>query len=856
MSIRELSGYETSKEFYDLFFKRESKLTIREYLENSYCDDIALLNLKEDTYKMKYHVGGKYFTPVTDGKYSSLFDFTSESVIHPDDKELYLKMMSPDKVLDNLHNSETPNFFFFHFRCRLRDGSWRWVEEAVLTGEENGFKEGEIGIYVFDIHNTIIRKRGEVADDANMFSNDIDDVTGLPIAKSFENKAIVFFQQKNYSNYCVISIDIEHFKLFDEWYGRENGDYLLAKIGRDINEYIEKHGGIAGYFGQDDFSLLVIYDQKAISELYDKIKCSIAAFGITTGFNCAMGICLLKDATNISDALDKASVAEFRAKHENKNRIQIYDIASHNKEEEDYHVMLNFMDALKNDEITFYLQPQCRISTGRIVGAEALARWVKKDGTIIPPGVFVPVLEKYGFITDLDKHIWEKVCQMIAAWLEKGNTPLPISLNVSRIDIYNLDIPAYFDALVKKYNIPPSLIKIEITESAYVDTTVAVGDLVNKLRDLGFLILMDDFGSGYSSLNMLSSLKVDAIKLDALFLNIEKNENYSKAIHILESVVNMAKQIALPVIVEGVETQQQKEFLEELGCRYVQGYFFYKPMPIGDFEKLILDENNVDLRGFVVKANEQFKVREFMDENIYSDTMLNSILGPVAFYSWNGKVVDIVRYNQQFYETVNVPDFMTRLNNIEQYMPEDDIPIIHKALDEAKRNKLTGSQAVLHFYKTDGTLTTYVMRYYYLGEKEGTSRYYGSANNVSALADLEEKFRLITNYASSTIIFMRRRDNDWKFEVVAHGLEAATGFTKEGFEARLNDKTLYKQLDKKTAEHMKEILNKCFSEKKHFALRYDFINAKKNKIKIELVADPVLGKTGNVEFLISMRLAQ
>ena len=385
---------------------------------------------------------------------------------------------------------------------------------------------------------------------------------------------------------------------------------------------------------------------------------------------------------------------------------------------------------------------------------------------------------------------------------------------------------------------------------------MAVGDLVNKLRDLGFVVLMDDFGSGYSSLNMLSSLKVDAIKLDALFLNIEKNENYSKAIHILESVVNMAKQIALPVIVEGVETQQQKEFLEELGCRYVQGYFFYKPMPIGDFEKLILDENNVDLRGFVVKANEQFKVREFMDENIYSDTMLNIILGPVAFYSWNGKTVDIVRYNQQFYETVDVPDFVTRLVNIEQYMPEDDIPIIHKALDEAKANKLTGSQAVLHFYKTDGTLTTYVMRYYYLGEKEGTSRYYGSANNVSALADLEEKFRLITNYASSTIIFMRRRDNDWKFEVVAHGLEAATGFTKEGFEARLNDKTLYKQLDKKTAEYMKEILNKSFVEKKHFAMRYDFINAKKNKIKIELVADPVFGKTSNVEFLITMRLAQ
>ena len=602
--------------------------------------------------------------------------------------------------------------------------------------------------------------------------------------------------------------------------------------------------------------MLVDYDQKRIDKLYSEIQETISGFGLTTGFNAAMGICFIKDADNITDALDKASVAAFRAKHDLKNRIQIYNPESRIEEEKNYQIMLDFMKALKNDEITFFLQPQCRISTGKIVGAEALARWIKQDGTIISPGIFVPVLEKYGFIADLDKFIWEKVCKEISAWIKLGHTPLPISVNVSRVDIYSIDIPEFFEQLVTKYDIPHNLLKIEITESAYVDTTVAVSDLVNKLREKGFVVLMDDFGSGYSSLNMLSSLKVDALKLDALFLNFEEGSDYEKAIHILESVVNMAKQIAIPVIVEGVETQQQSDFLEELGCRYVQGFFYYKPMPISEFQKLILNENNVDLRGFVVKANEQMKIREFMDENIYSDTMLNNILGAVAFYSWNGKTVDIVRYNEQFYKAVNVPDFMTRLDNIEQYMPADDVPMLHAALNNAKSNKLTGNEEVLHFYRTNGSLSTFIIRFYYLGEKEGTSRYYGAARDITALSDLEEKLRLISKYASSTIIFMTRRDNDWKFDVLAHGLRKETGLTREEFEEKLNDKSLYDYLDKETQDRLREKLNRGFKSRNHFTLKYDFINPKDGRFTFELNVDPVDDEANNVEYLISIRREQ
>ena len=216
---------------------------------------------------------------------------------------------------------------------------------------------------------------------------------------------------------------------------------------------------------------------------------------------------------------------------------------------------------------------------------------------MVSPGIFVPVLEQYGFVTDLDQFVWEEVCAWQRRWIDAGHTPLPVSVNVSQIDIFTIDVPAYFNLLIWKYKLPVDVIKIEITESAYVGDG-AVVDTVKRLREKGFIVLMDDFGSGYSSLNMLRSLNVDIIKLDAQFLRM--NSDDQKGIHILESIVGMAKSMETPIIVEGVETKEETEFIKELGCHYVQGYFFYRPMPVTDFETLIGDENNIDISGFTL----------------------------------------------------------------------------------------------------------------------------------------------------------------------------------------------------------------------------------------------------------------
>lgn len=855
MEIRSLSGYQVSKEFYDMFFKHESKLNIREYLDNSYCDDISEVNLNTDTYELLYHVEAKYHSPVKEGTFSSLYSYSIEYLIHPDDVKLFRKMMNPKIIMKHFNNAETPNFFFFHVRRKLQDGNWRWIELAFLTGEENGFAPGVFRIYDFDIQNVKERELGNKSSKENIYISDLDDVTGVLQSKIFKQRAIDLFEEKKNKGWCMLLTDIEHFRLFDEWYGRDQGNYLLANIGRIITKYVQSNGGIAGYFGQDDFALFIPYQKSKINKLYEDIKKAVESFKFTSGFTPAIGICKLKETKGINDAIDKASVAVFRGKNDLKDRIHIYDPEKQISAEKEYQVMLEFMDALKNKEISFYLQPQVRISNGKIVGAEALARWKKPDGSMVSPALFVPILEKFGFVTELDKYIWDSVCAGIASWIKKGHKPIPISVNVSQIDIFNIDIAEHFEQLTAKYNLSHDLIKIEITESAYAETTSTVVDLVNKLRSSGFIVLMDDFGSGYSSLNMFGTLQVDAIKLDALFLNI-KDKNQDRSIRVLESVVNMAKQIAIPTIVEGVETEEQRVFLEDLGCRYAQGYHFYRPMPQADFEKIVEDENNVDYRGFVVKTNEQFRIKEFFDEHIFTDSMLNNIIGAVAYYSWNGKVVDIVRFNQQFYTSVNVPDFQSRLNNIERFMPKEDISKLHNALEHSKENRLNGSQELLRFYKTDGTLSTYIMRFYYLGVQEGTDRFYGSANNITSLANLKEKLGLIAKFSSNTIIFMERqkKEQKWQFEVLAHGLQDVLGVSKEEFEKGLNDRTLYKFLDKKNTEIISTFVVDAFTNKHSVTSNYDFLKKDGTLVPLKLKADPVDDEISNVEFIITIQL--
>ena len=240
--------------------------------------------------------------------------------------------------------------------------------------------------------------------------------------------------------------------------------------------------------------------------------------------------------------------------------------------------------ALAKEQFIVYLQPKYSLSDNRMVGAEALVRWIHPEWGFMSPGEFIPLFEKNGFIPCLDRYVWEKVCVYLHDWKEKGYPVVPISVNVSRADVYQSHLVDTLSGLVQKYGIDPACLHLEITESAYTDNPDQIISTVEELHRRGFVIEMDDFGSGYSSLNMLSQMTLDILKLDMKFIQNELAKPAEQSI--LNDIISMAHRMRLRVVAEGVETKEQTERLQAVGCDYVQGYYFARPMPVKEFEAL------------------------------------------------------------------------------------------------------------------------------------------------------------------------------------------------------------------------------------------------------------------------------
>ena len=244
--------------------------------------------------------------------------------------------------------------------------------------------------------------------------------------------------------------------------------------------------------------------------------------------------------------------------------------------------------AFDNNEFCFYLQPKCNVATGAIVGAEALVRWNHPKYGVVSPGRFVPMLEQAGQISRLDVFVWRSVVRMLARWEREGRNLVTISVNVSMVDIDQMDVADTLTGLLNEYDVDVRLLQAEITESAVARNLSKVESTIRKLHADNIAVLMDDFGSAYSSLNMLKDINVDVIKLDMKFIDLDE-DNASKGLKIVQSVVNMARKLRLLVIAEGAQTKQQVDQLLSVGCRYIQGYYFHEPLPVGRMEKLLAE---------------------------------------------------------------------------------------------------------------------------------------------------------------------------------------------------------------------------------------------------------------------------
>lgn len=427
----------------------------------------------------------------------------------------------------------------------------------------------------------------------------------------------------------TVVFDLNYFKLYNDIFGREAGNQFLEGIAESLRTQASALQGLAGYLGGDNFILLFPSPEQDGSELRGVIEGLIARLPYPDGFSPALGVCVSSENEPLTAMYDHALTALEEIKGSYVEHYRFYDADHFLRDRDNKLLIMAIRQGIDRNEFVFYLQPQVREQTGKIVGAEALCRWLHK-GQVISPGQFIPTLEKTGMIYEIDSLIWEQVASWLRDCRLRGLHPLPVSVNVSRVDFFFTDIAEHFISLVKKYGIEPELLGIEITESAFADNGELMLSAVEKLHSAGFHVLMDDFGSGYSSLSMLHTMNLDVLKTDVKFMS--RNESDTKAISIVESVVSMAHMIGMLVITEGIETEAQRESLISMGENYAQGFLFYHPMPPAEFEELIRDPDLLDKPYIRNKAGvrNHLHFREMVRSGLLSGSLLDNLIGPAA----------------------------------------------------------------------------------------------------------------------------------------------------------------------------------------------------------------------------------
>lgn len=419
----------------------------------------------------------------------------------------------------------------------------------------------------------------------------IDSLTGLYRPSEFMRRVNAHLATAQGGAWCIATADMGHMRLFNEWHGQAEGDRMFADVGTVLKDIENADMGVAGYWGQDDFCVLIPFERGTVHQVYSRVREAVARHDDGVGFWPSMGVYPIDPDEEITiDAQAKAMFTNRRAKNDFKDRIAIFRPEEYEHEIAFHRTLTELQYALSNGRITYYLQPQVDMETGEIIGAEALTRWIDKDGSLISPATFIPALEKSGFVVTLDKYVWQGVATWLRERLDRGLRVVPISLNVSRVDILACDVAEHMGWLAAQNNLPPELMRVEITETAYTGESEAVDKMTADLHTRGFSTYMDDFGTGQSTLAMLKNVNVDVIKLDRTFVPTDRDQGRSA--QIVSSMLEMAQSLHLPVVIEGIETNEQANTLRQMGARYAQGLLYYRPMQAKDFEALLDGGNN------------------------------------------------------------------------------------------------------------------------------------------------------------------------------------------------------------------------------------------------------------------------
>ncbi|MBQ8148442.1 MAG: EAL domain-containing protein [Lachnospiraceae bacterium] len=546
-----------------------------DFMEEMYL--AAVRQLRTIVFEIDYKTGHTYCSPLFMENFGidsiTNEDFTANEstagIVYPEDIELYRTLFVSRR------GEQTVTCRFINNKGVV---NWYKVTLQYICGEDGN---------VDRIIGTMKDVSDEIRSNAELrYHRDYDYLTGTPNFQRFNEQVTHHLQWDNGHNHAMIVFDIEKFKVINDLFGMRVGDLVLIHLADVLKELVLPPNAYCRMHS-DVFCICITYETKGdIIRFIERVKKRIESNKFEFEIKTSYGVYLPEDESGLEVNLmcDRAALAKKKIKDNAMQFCAFYDEEYRTEILKNNRIEAEMEQALKDRQFVMYLQPKFDLESGEIVGAEVLARWNHPTRGMVQPNDFIPLFERNGFIMRLDEYMWEEACKAIQSWRTEGRKEFPVSVNVSRYHIFNRKIESILENLLQKYELTPGALSLEITETMFFDNSDELYGLLKRLQEMGFRLEVDDFGSGYSSLNMLRNVPVDVIKIDKGFLDDTLNSEKGKVV--IRHTIAMAKELQLQIIAEGVETTEHVNFLKGSNCDVAQGFYFARPMPLEEFNQL------------------------------------------------------------------------------------------------------------------------------------------------------------------------------------------------------------------------------------------------------------------------------
>lgn len=666
---------------------------------------------------------------------------------HCNDMFYFVHSSDVPQLLDIIQNSiDTHLPFVQEIKTNDFDGGTSWLH---VQGMQIPYPESQHPVLL--LHLTDITKL-KASEEELRRRAEYDPLTGICNKETFFFKTSLMLGAHPETQYVIARWNIERFKVINDLFGAEVGDDILCEIAHTLRNSFSSIGTF-GRLEADHFAACFPKEKLDPEKLLNHIDEALKHRNMNYSIIIDMGIYHIDDSSVPVDQMcDRANLALQTVKGKYMKHYAIYDKELRNVLIQEQEIIGEMSAAINEHQFTIYYQPVYSLSEMHATSAEALVRWVHPTKGIISPGRFIPLFEKNGFIEKLDRYVWEEVCKYQKSRAERNLPTLPISVNVSRVNLYNPNLCDDITALINKYGIDPSIFKLEITESAYTDNPGQLLSTMSKLQKNGFKILMDDFGSGYSSLNMLKDVPVDILKIDMRFLF--GFESSSRAGNILTSVIRMAKWLNIPVIAEGVETKVQVDFLRSIGCDRMQGFFFSQPLPMEDFEHKLAEKVDILTPQLKLSADENdFDI--LFNGNQLISRLFNSVIGGIGLYELTGDKLEAIRVNDGYFDILgyNPQTLYKDASNVIDMVYEADRKFVLEACRYASSGQ-SAAELAIRRYRCDGTLVWLRVNVRYLGGSEERPLICLAINDITKDKENEQLMQLQAKELSQHFDFL------------------------------------------------------------------------------------------------------